>query len=79
MTPDSTRSQIVLPRNPGIDALRGLSILNVDPGHALELKTADPAVQAGVFAVKTVPWMLPAGLISFTPGFMPRSVEDVTR
>lgn len=57
---------------------RGLSILNVEPERALELKRADPAVQAGVFAVKALPWMLPAGLVSFTPAFMPRSVEDVT-
>jgi uncharacterized protein YciI len=58
--------------------LRGLLILNVDPEHALELEQADPAVRAGVFAVEAVPWMLPAGLISFSPAFMPRSVEDVT-
>jgi uncharacterized protein YciI len=58
--------------------LRGLSILNVEPERALELKTADPAVRAGLYTVKAVEWMLPAGLISFTPGFMPRSVADVT-
>jgi uncharacterized protein YciI len=58
--------------------LRGLLVLNVEPERALELEQADPAVQAGVFGVEAVPWMLPAGLISFTPAFMPRSVEDVT-
>lgn len=64
-------------RDPAGD-LRGLSILGVEPEQALELKRSDPSVQAGVFTVQAVPWLLPAGLISFTPGFMPRSVADVT-
>jgi uncharacterized protein len=55
---------------------RGLSILNVDVEEALRLKQADPAVQAGVFRVVALPWMVPAGAIHFTPTFFPRSVAD---
>ena len=57
--------------------LRGLSILNVDPERARELKEADPAVRAGRFAVKVIPWMVPAGAVSFSPTFFPRSIDDV--
>jgi hypothetical protein len=28
--------------------------------------------------VEAVPWLVPAGLMSFSRAFMPRSVEDVT-
>jgi uncharacterized protein YciI len=54
----------------------GLSILNVDRQRALELKLADPAVQAGVYTVKAIPWMLPSGLIAFSKGRLPRSVAE---
>jgi uncharacterized protein YciI len=57
--------------------LRGLSILNVDPERALALKQEDPAVRAGRFAVKVMPWMVPAGAISFSPAHFPRSVAEV--
>jgi uncharacterized protein YciI len=57
--------------------LRGLSILNVDVERARELKAADPAVQAGVFALRIVPWSVPAGALHFTPTFLPRSLADV--
>jgi uncharacterized protein YciI len=56
----------------------GLSILNVEPERALELKLADPAVQAGLYTVRAMPWMLPSGLIGFSPGRVPRSMADVT-
>ncbi|TML43059.1 MAG: hypothetical protein E6G19_13090 [Actinobacteria bacterium] len=55
---------------------RGLSILNVDPKRALELKEQDPAVKIGRFSVKVIPWMLPAGAMSFSPARFPRSVAD---
>jgi uncharacterized protein YciI len=57
--------------------LRGLSILNVDPQRARELKEADEAVRAGVFLVRTMPWSVPAGAMHFTPTFLPRSMADV--
>lgn len=57
--------------------LRGLSILNVDPQRARELKEVDAAVRAGVFLVRTMPWRVPAGAMHFTPTFLPRSMADV--
>jgi uncharacterized protein len=56
---------------------RGLSILNVGPEQALELKQADPAVRAGRFSVKVIPWMVPAGALSFSATRFPRSVAEV--
>lgn len=55
---------------------RGLSILNVDPERARQLKEEDPAVRAGRFAVKVMPWIVPAGAISFSPTRFPRSVSE---
>ena len=58
------------------DEYAGLSILNVDFQRALELKLVDPAVKAGVYAIKAIPWTLPSGLISFSKGRIPRSVAE---
>ena len=57
--------------------LRGLSILNVDVETAVALKSRDPAVQAGVYTIRTIPWMLPSGAMHFTPTRFPHSVADV--
>jgi uncharacterized protein len=59
------------------EKFRGLSILNVEPEQALELKERDPAVQAGRFSVKVIPWMVPGGAISFARTRFPRSVAEV--
>jgi uncharacterized protein len=56
---------------------RGMAILRVDPERALELKRADPAVQAGRFDVVTMPWLVPEGLAHFTPGKLPRSMDEI--
>lgn len=56
--------------------LRGFSILKVDPERARELKEQDPAVRAGRYRIEVFPWMLPAGLITFSPGLMPRSMAE---
>lgn len=58
------------------ERFRGLSILNVDPERALELKLADPAVRAGLYDVEVMPWRVPAGLVAFAPGRLPRSVAE---
>jgi uncharacterized protein YciI len=58
--------------------LRGLSILNVPPDEARRLKEDDAAVRAGVFSVQVMPWRIPAGALSFSPTFFPRSIRDVT-
>jgi uncharacterized protein YciI len=56
---------------------RGLSILDVDPERARELKEADPAVRAGRFSVKAMPWIVPRGAMTFSPTQFPRSLDDV--
>jgi uncharacterized protein YciI len=60
------------------EKFRGLSILNVEPERARELKEQDPAVQIGRFSVKVIPWMVPAGAMSFSPARFPRSVAEAT-
>jgi len=57
--------------------LRGLSILNVPVNEARRLKENDEAVRAGVFSVRVMPWSIPAGAMSFSPTFFPRSRRDV--
>jgi uncharacterized protein YciI len=56
--------------------LRGFSILNVDPERARELKEQDPAVRAGRYRVEVYQWILPAGLVAFSPGRLPRSMAE---
>ncbi|TML53432.1 MAG: hypothetical protein E6G21_02575 [Actinobacteria bacterium] len=58
------------------DKFRGLSILNVEPERARELKEQDPAVQIGRFSVTVIPWMVPAGAMSFARTRFPRSVAE---
>ena len=58
------------------EKFRGLSILNVDPERARELKEQDPAVKIGRLAVKVIPWIVPAGAISFSPARFPRSIAE---
>jgi uncharacterized protein YciI len=58
------------------EKFRGLSILNVEPDRARELKEQDPAVQIGRFSVKVMPWMVPAGAMAFSPTRFPRSVAE---
>jgi uncharacterized protein YciI len=58
------------------EKFRGLSILNVEPERARELKEQDPAVQIGRFSVEVIPWMVPAGAMSFSPTRFPRSVAE---
>ena len=56
---------------------RGLSVLRCEPDEALRLKGEDPAVQAGVFDLVGLPWLLPAGAIAAGEATFPRSAEDV--
>jgi uncharacterized protein YciI len=60
------------------ESLRGLALLRVDPERARELKNADPAVLAGRYSVKILPWMVPAGAISFSPARFPRSMAEAS-
>ena len=59
------------------EKFRGLSILNVEPERARELKEQDPAVQIGRFSVEVISWMVPAGAMAFSPARFPRSVAEV--
>lgn len=60
------------------EELCGLSVFGVDPAEARSLAERDPAVVAGRFAVKVMPWMVPAGAIAFSPTRFPRSVAEAT-
>ena len=55
---------------------RGLSVLNVEPERALELKADDAAMRAGVLSAVVIPWMVPSGAISFSPTRFPRSMAE---
>jgi uncharacterized protein YciI len=59
------------------DCFRGLSILNVDAEEARRLTATDPAVRAGRFDVVVMPWMVPAGAMSFAPARFPRSMAEI--
>jgi uncharacterized protein len=55
---------------------RGLSILRVGTDEARALKEAVPAVQAGLFRVVALPWMVPAGAVTFSRTHFPRSAAE---
>jgi uncharacterized protein len=58
------------------ERLRGLSILNVEPDRARELKEEDPGVRAGLYSIEVIPWLVPAGAMTFSPTRFPRSIEE---
>ena len=60
------------------EKFRGLSILRVDVDEARRLREGDPAVQAGRYSVKAIPWTVPAGAMSFTPTRFPRSIAEAS-
>ncbi|MBV8195488.1 MAG: hypothetical protein JOY80_08155 [Candidatus Dormibacteraeota bacterium] len=57
---------------------RGLSIWNasVEEVERIVSEHPDPSVVAGRFSVRVIPWMVPAGALSFAHTFFPRSVSD---
>ena len=55
---------------------RGLCIFGVDVDEAKALSARDPMVVAGRFEALVFPWMVPAGLISFTSAPVPRSTAE---
>ena len=57
--------------------LRGLSLLRVGVEEARRLCESDPAVEAGVFLLRVLPWSTPAGALHFTQTRLPRSMADV--
>lgn len=59
--------------------LRGISILKVDPEQARAHKEEDPAVRAGKYRTEVYTWLVPEGLLTFSPGRLPRSMAEVAR
>jgi hypothetical protein len=51
-------------------------VLTVGPEQARALKEQDPAVRAGRFAVEVLPWIVPAGAMTFSPAHFPRSMAE---
>ena len=59
------------------DQLRGLNIMRATPEEARTLAEQDPAVRIGRLSVKSIPWMVPAGAMRFSPTHFPRSLAEV--
>jgi uncharacterized protein len=57
-------------------SVRGFVIYAKDQHTAREQAEQDPKVQAGVLAVRTQVWMVPAETVSFTPSRFPRSMRE---
>ena len=55
---------------------RGASILSVGADEARALCEQDPAVQAGVFDVKIMPWLVPAGAVTYSRTTFPHSSAE---
>ncbi len=55
---------------------RGLSILRLPPEQALPLLEQDPAVIAGRYSLKLLPWLVPGGAITFAPSRFPHSLSE---
>jgi uncharacterized protein len=53
--------------------VRGVSVMSVGVEEAVALKERDPAVRAGKYRIVALPWMVPAGAMTFTPTRFPRS------
>jgi uncharacterized protein YciI len=56
--------------------IRGISLFRGDVDHTRALAQEDPAVQAGVFELEVMPWMMPAGALQFSKTRFPRSSAD---
>jgi len=61
---------------PGGREFRGLCIFKVGTEETKELTSRDPAVRAGRFSVKIMPWMVPGGAISFEQTRFPHSITQ---
>jgi uncharacterized protein len=55
---------------------RGIAVLTCDAERAEALFSDDPAVKAGWFTVKTVPWLAPRGAVALTEAPFPRSAAE---
>lgn len=57
--------------------LRGLLLFGCGADEARMLSEADPAVRAGAFLLRVIPWSIPAGGVQFSSTRLPRSMADV--
>jgi uncharacterized protein len=57
--------------------LRGLEIYKGSPDEVKKLADQDPAVLAGRFTHRFIPWMVPEGAVSFAHTRFPRSMAEV--
>jgi uncharacterized protein YciI len=62
----------------GDTGFRGASILTVGADEARALCEQDPAVQAGVFDVRILPWLVPAGAVGYSRTTFPHSSSEAT-
>ncbi|MFD6565537.1 YciI family protein [Micromonospora profundi] len=58
------------------ERLRGFVVLSIGPDEARELFHNDPAVRAGLLAVRVMSWMVPEGNVRFEGVPMPRSMLE---
>ncbi len=56
---------------------RGICLFKVEAEKAQELMASDPAVQAGWFTLKAMPWMVPGGAMNFFKTQFPKSISDL--
>lgn len=59
--------------------LRGLGIYRGDVDEVRALVEDDPGVRSGRYRTELHPWMLPAGVMTFTGGRLPASMDEATR
>lgn len=57
--------------------LRGIAIFRCGTKEAEALLGHDPAVRAGWFSLRVIPWFAPAGAVAYARTEFPRSVSDV--
>jgi uncharacterized protein YciI len=57
--------------------LRGMEIYRGLPEEVKALADQDPAVRAGRFVHRFLPWMVPGGAMSFAHTHFPRSMAEV--
>jgi uncharacterized protein YciI len=60
-------------------SLRGLCLTTLSADEALAWSTTDPAVQAGVFTARVVPWQVPSGAVNHADARFPRSLAEAAR
>jgi uncharacterized protein len=58
--------------------LGGIALFELDEARAIALLEDDPAVRAGWFSLRAIPWFAPAGAVRYSRTQFPRSVADVS-